>query len=241
MTENQNPVGRLYEILTAAHGTNAMNVQRGWALVFNIPAEDIPSLLKAIAGLDELSQRAETIIKNVDDIDHEAYLQYFPNISKAIRTSFSLTNEWNTVRKFLDDATLNNLRLCVDITKDVIKIFIDQDTLSEIQSKVEELLEQVLSSDIPQDIKQKIIEHLQHIHDAVVNYRLSGPEGLEEATERYLGFLFLHYDVLRKTKFNDYFDSHWDLIKFLVEVLGIGIGALQLLGPAITNLLGAGS
>ncbi len=81
---------------------------------------------------------------------------------------------------------------------------ISEEELASIQLEVEKLINRILDSDFDDDLKTILIDGLDEIREAIVDYRLLGAEAIRKAVDRNFGVYnrnkeYLHLDFVHSS------------------------------------------
>lgn len=242
MEVQNNPAGRLHDILTAATKANTNSPLRVvWGQALGCGNQDSAELMRLWSELIGLTREAKAAIKNLEDLDETLFLAPFTNI-EALLTKVNFDQRWNEVKAYLNPETMLGLRYGADRLKreggGTTQLNIDQVTT--LTGELDTILERVLDSDLPHKLKQLFVRNLEQLRQALLCLRLSGAEGLEQEIDRVLGSLLRHKDDLaeaaedgqNKKLIKDLFG----LLSNFNETVTSGQNMLMLAGPVIALL-----
>ncbi len=201
MVKADNPAGRLFLILYEAKdraGKKGEAAHSIWA-----------ELLKAAPGSTELYSRLVDLNSLLDDAiyrvqkagrETDAYKTHFGSLRQAISPAMH-NAAWENVHGHITDGGLMSLSAC----SEVLSILdpdgeVPADKLGELQKKVEELINAFVESEEETEFVEFALRQLNRIRDAVLQYRIRGPEGLVEALERLIGSMVGSEDILANAK-----------------------------------------
>jgi hypothetical protein len=237
MPAEDNPAGRLYEILDEARKRgDQLHTRQVWGSVLHVNPANNSELLPAPARLMMLVKEARQSVQELEEINHELYLKPFEQIERAFQ-HVNLEESWQRFKSQLDDPTMVALAFCADtLSREGGEIQIDSEKLQKFQEEVNSLLEDIIQSDINQELKDFIIRGLEEIRRAIFEYRLGGSEGLRKALEMNLGGMFFNAEEIQKEKRKKVVSRYLEVINTLLNLVTIALNIKQITGP-ITNLL----
>lgn len=225
MDIKNNPVGRLHAILREAssHGDGAPT-QAVWQTVLGAPPGDIGSLLKSIADLIHLQAEAKQALVDGIPGDQRIYLAPFEKIDNLFKR-IDLTSRWAQHKQHLDEATLNALAFGdhvlepkfgrTPLNADLVKQFIEQ---------LDKLLLECIESELPDALKYFFKANLESLRQALLSYKISGSQGIEDEIDRIWGTMSRHSAVI-----NDQVNgSSKGLMKSIFELIGNVNDSIQL-------------
>jgi hypothetical protein len=233
-----NPAGRLYEILANAMeigGSGGLVIQRGikvseqrqtrvvLAKALEIDNPDSPDLFDGISQLFGLVNNTELAINKLQDVNTELYLRAIIEVKEAFNSlQFNLTQDWDIIANKIDKSTLEKLEFCADaLSRQQKEIVLDNEQLNELFDEVRTLLEKVLDANLDKDMKSFMLEKLQDIDRAIINYKFQGSKGLIQAIESTIGATVLDEKLLRTQKENPIVNSFFTLIGRVASVLNV--------------------
>jgi len=238
-----NPVSRLYNLIIQLKSYRPLkNEQRTIANWFigslHYDADPIYAHL-AIADAVKLVEAAEKVIKNLDDVNKEQYLEPFQHLRRLFRIKDIDSPPGNWLEKIND-----NIILRLELASNIVSLKeelhdVSQEDLDKLLIDVQDLEEKIIKSTINLDLKSQIIERLETIRLAIIGYSINGIEGLRKAAELNLGFIILNLDKIRSSNKSD--SKIWDwflkLLTSIEKITKIGTSLQTLAGGDINNLL----
>ena len=220
MEVQNNPAGRLYDLLEAARQyPSEEKTKTVWANVLGVPENDTGALLKNIADLIDLVRKAKSSIVRLSDIDHKLYLKPFENI-ETLLCHLNFETHWENWRNRLDDFTLYGLQFGADrLARSSEFTPIKDDQLETLRTELDNLISHVLESQLPPDLKKLFLRNLEALRQAWATYRIRGIEGLEQEVERSCGSILLHKEQIRSSPANSAERKLWEGFLKLVDRL----------------------
>ena len=237
MITQENPASRLYHILLEAKKQPpSHSIGQVWSNVFKLEPGNTVEVFKIIISLCNLVDEIKELIVQDSEIDDELYLEHFPKIELVLKAS-GLTGSWSTVRDNLDDATLYSLKHCSNhLSKKFLEYRIEADSLEELIQLTNQFIEIVNAKIVNIKLKRVILDRLESIRNAIVNYRISGLDGLQKALEVNLGFIYSNKESLRESCSQDLLEQYSKIVEFLQKVISVAAKTKSVVGTAL-NLL----
>jgi len=234
-----NPAGRLHGILSAALPCrNNKPAREAWASVFRIEPTATGDLLYLLAQLIGLLQLTRQRIEQIDQLDRDLYFQPIKKLEKAFAT-MNLDVPWNNFKSNIDDATMVGLAFCSDtLSKYHSEELIEKEVLEDLLTDVESLVQTVLASTLTPELKTVLVENLENIRRAILEYRIRGADGLLRALETSVGALVRHRDDLKRSKDSESVSGFWKFLTKLDRIATTAMKAKQLFGPVVAQLFG---
>lgn len=241
MVASDNPAGRLVAILEHARKQSGNKKSRDvWGEVFGVEPKDTANLLYMYAQLIQLIRTAKDAVEQVDDVDHSIYLKPFSKLERVFAKA-NLEGGWQGTRNEIDDATVVALQFCADmLSRERGEGEIDEELLTELSEGVSELLEMVMASDLPDSLRIVLVENLEAVRRAILEYRLRGAEGLRRALETAIGSLIRHSEEMKKYKEKPSVKRYIEILGRLNEVVAVGLKTRELLAPVVKYFLSPG-
>jgi hypothetical protein len=220
MEVQNNPAGRLYDLLDAARQyPSDEKTKTVWASVLGVPENDTATLLKMLADVIDLVRKAKSSIVRLSDIDHKLYLKPFENI-ETLLCHLNFETHWENWRNRLDDFTLYGLQFGADrLARSSDATPIKDDQLEALRTELDDLISHVLESHLPPDLKKLFLRNLEALRQAWATYRIRGLEGFEQELERSCGSILLHKDQIRSSPANSAERKLWEGFLKLVDRL----------------------
>jgi len=210
-----------------------------WSKVFDVNAADTPACLSVLIQVLGLVTDTRRSIESLENIDKEVYLQPIKNIEDSL-TITHLDAAWVNCKRHITEATIVGLAFCADTLSRVApEEVLDNGVLNELKHEVEAMSDYVEKSEIKSTLKAVILDHLESIRRAVVEYKARGTQGLREALDSGIGSLIRHRDELRKTENQDVMKRLRELFGKIEDCVGVAAGALKLFNR-VTDLLQLG-
>jgi hypothetical protein len=185
MVKEDNPAGRLYAILNKAVGyADGDSTARVWSEVLGVESTNTVEFLHKLQQLHELFAETRQRLEAISAINRALFLQHFPRIESAL-TVTNLTASWGHFKNHLDPATMTSLAFCAEeLSNRTSEHLLDKDELASLQAEVDSLRETVLKSEsLDKGLRDLIVEQLESIRRAILDYRIRGVVSLQKAYE----------------------------------------------------------
>ncbi len=210
-----------------------------WGRVSGVDPMDTPRTLAVLLDLMGLVAVTRRRIEALEHVDKDTYLKPI----KEIETAFAVTNLdtiWGSFKRHTSDATMVGLAFCSDTLSRVTpEDVLDEAILDELKHDVEAMIDDVDKADIVSTLKAVILDHLESIRRAVVEYKIRGTQGLRQALDSGIGSLLRQRDELKKTENQHVVTRLMNLFGKIDSYVGVGIAAQKLFGR-VTDLLQIG-
>ena len=168
--------------------------------------------------------------------------------SSAKAMAFEIqSSKWGAFRAEYNNHFLTGLRLvALNMPSGESEEVIQHEVLGGLQTDIEELTNRVLLSDLNADLKWILINGLQSVRQAIVEYRVSGAAGISQELDRSIGSLVRH-----RHKFKDFpngdekevISAFWNVMGKVDEVVSTALRVAPLAIQAyqgIRNMLNGG-
>lgn len=246
MQEQTNPAKKLYQILfdVAEHGDIAHATE--WD-----PPDDLPTIWADALHIDQ-TQFADSmtdVLHIVDSIsrflqqnDVRNKQKHGERVAKVRRLLFTFGSmDWTEFREqFTDDF----IELLGWIDSDMSEHWHEQpmsdEDLESLQTEVEGLIHDVIESALGDEIKHVIVDGLNAVRNAILQYRVRGLEGIRQALAMNLDLLvrYQHEFVDMGQRDHDGIWPRWSaLFARLDSLVSAGLKIRQLAQPAMKVLM----
>ena len=238
MVERDNPAGRLWHILNDAKKKGAnLRTREVWGEVFDIDKNSTSQILEKQGEMIQLLMDVKRSIENIDGLNQDLYLKQLPSIQDAFADT-RLNDQWKGFKSQLDKATMLSLEHCADkLSEYSNEKVLDQGELQSLREDVEALIDRVLhTTTVDPKLREILLEHLEIIRWAIINYKLHGSEGLQEAIKTATGAIYLNQEIFKAEKDSEVVDWCWKIIVRIGTLTALVSDAHQL-APEVTKLL----
>ncbi|NBB75604.1 MAG: hypothetical protein GVY35_18325 [Bacteroidetes bacterium] len=238
MVERDNPAGRLWHILNDAKKKGAnLRTREVWGEVFDIDKNSTSQILEKQGEVIHLLMDVKRSIGGIDGLNKDLYLRQLPSIENAL-ANVRLSDKWEGFKNRLDDATMLSLAHCADkLSEYSNEIVLSQDDLQSLRKDVEALIDRILDGPtINPKLQEILLEHLEVIRRAIINYNLYGSKGLKEAVETATGAVYLNREIFEAEKDSEAVDWYWKIIVRIGTLTALVSDAHEL-APGVAKLL----
>lgn len=241
MEIKNNPVGRLHDILreACAHKESA-TTQAVWEAVLDARPGDIGGLLRLIADFIHLQEQAKQALKEGVEGDPSIYLAPFKKIDQVF-ARIDLSVRWGSLKQHLDESTLSALAFGNHVLAAKHgQCKLNSEQAGEFIEKLDQLLRDCLSSKLPESLQKLFQKNLESLRQALISYKISGTQGLEDEIDRLIGAMSRHSAEIRDQvdeTSKGLMKSVFEIIAGINESIQLTETAVKLTGPAVVALL----
>lgn len=202
-----NSAGRLHELLNQAKSKPDGSGLNVWGRVFgvatqqNLTPEMEVQTMEHVIQLRMLIDQAQREISDIGDGDPSAYLKPFPRINDLTKPSLLTTSNYATFLNVVSDGDMGLLELASQRLSSLRRErVVPLEEMQELLADVNVLFDEVESSSLPAVLKLFILRQLERIRRAIQEFRIRGPERLDEVLRDIMGDLVLNADQMRETQ-----------------------------------------
>ena len=196
-----------------------------------------------MAGLIQLTLDGEKLINGLDGIDRERYLEPITAIQHAL-SQVNLDQSWNTFQERMAGNTLSSLLFVSDMLSVCAgEKVIDEASLTELIADVNTMLEKLLEVQLPEDLKEDLLDHLEDIRSAIIDYRFLGSERLKKTFDNSLGLILRRRDEMQEVGNSEGEGMLSDFVGLMSKLGGmvsVGKQLGELMAPIIKPMLPGG-
>jgi hypothetical protein len=247
MERTTNSALRLHRLLVALHDAcrEGRPIRDVLGEVFKLdPAGDL-ALRRRLVLLDDLFAQSQAAIAGIPGLDPPRYLRTFPAARKGLLSARldQDSRRYAPFQEALSDTVLQAVEFCgVRIAEELPELVIPTDDLAELEARLNSLFAYTAACALDAPLRAVALDILQALRAAVADYRIHGAPGLQEAVERAVGKLTVHY--LRAQKQGaplnlDYIDRLFDLVIKAETLAAKAHVYLPALAEYLPKLLGA--
>ncbi|WP_443693152.1 hypothetical protein ACRZ5O_08525 [Pseudomonas protegens] len=241
MEIKNNPVGRLHDIYREARNHKESNTTHSvWESVLAAPAGDLGELLRLIADVIHLQVQAKQALKDGVDGDPTIYLAPFKKLEQVF-SKIQLHSPWANYRQYLDEATLNALAFGSHVLEAKSgRNPLTSEQTGEFLEKLDQLLRECLNSNLPESLMKLFHRNLESLRQALISYKISGIQGLEDEIDRVIGAMARHNSEIRDQTDDTsrgFMKSVFEVVANINESIQLAESVAKLSGPAIVALL----
>ena len=257
MPEQTNPAKRLHDILDRVVSYGAEegymyssqrqeNVPREmrevWMEAMEIDPDEEDAEDRFHNSLSEvllLINSCEQIVKRTSAMDQDLHLE---QLTQAKRVIFRVhATIWNEFRDEFNVHFMRSLQWAArDMTYHWDEEIISEESLATLQEGVEDIINRVVDSDLEYELKRVLIDGLEAVRQALLNYQMSGAEGIRQALDRNIGLLHRYREDFKVAYESDDQQVVVDFFGFLKKadiVVSPASKIKQLAAPIIDRML----
>ena len=119
----------------------------------------------------------------------------------------------------------------------------DEASLKELLADVNTMLEKLLEAQPPEDLKVDLVDHLEDMNSAIIDYRLFGVESLKKTVDSNLGLIVRRYDEMRDLENSEGGAFISDFIGFIARlsvIFSVSIKCKELVESFLQPMLSRG-
>lgn len=219
MAHDDNPAGRLYEILKAVSTGPKTGMVSAWAEVFDLDATDLPSILEAVASVMRLPAEIRSRFAMIAAADAELVLRHLPDVEQLLQRAM------NGTRDSFSNALAEHHFYGLEVASSRLSAasrerVVGDEALEGLLAEVEGLSREVAEAGVDPELRDILLAHLHSMQSSLRLYRATGARGVREAALRFVGEAALQ----GKTWANE----PSSVKKLLQRVWDVAYGAIQL-------------
>jgi len=190
-------------------------------------------------------EQSQAAIAAIPGLDLPRYLRYFPAARRGLLSARldQDSRRYAPFQEALADIVLQSVEFCgLRIAEEFPELVIPADDLAELEARLNSLFAYTARAELDPQLRAVSLDILQTLRAAVADYRIHGARGLQEAVERAVGKLTVHYLRAKKqgAPLNlDYLGRLLDLIIKVETLLAKAHVYLPALAEYLPKLLGA--
>lgn len=237
MPRINNPVGRLHVLALEIQNTSANSAREGWAKIFSTDPKNTSEILKGLADIYMEIRDAIRVVHDANE-DEDLYLQPILAVRAALET-INLDEPWPNVRSRFQQNFVFALAYCADVIgRTHNEKVVEEEVLSTVQSEVEALVQRVVELDTDPELRRVIVDALNGIRAAIIDYRIVGSRGVNDAVDKAVGAVIRNRWRMSTNEDRDVFRAVFEWLARADTIFSITNNAHQLL-PAATELFKA--
>lgn len=243
--KSDNPVNRLVALLNSALRHSEKTTYRDvWSSVFEIEPTDTPRILylygKFLDLIAEAKSSSEMYVEQQENVNETIYLEPFKKVEDAF-TYFQIDGQWAPTRNHLNPETITALNFIADnLSRSHWTNEIEQEELEKLKDEVDSLINNIWKANIGAELKSFLLESLLEIQRSIIEYRIRGIDGLEEALNRTIGAAIRHSDKIKEAQNDENVKKWFEIISTLEKLIAFALKTKELIAPIVTHFLTAG-
>ena len=237
MATDNNPAGRLYQLLSAARASNPhLPVKKVWSDIFKVSENELHKVYYYLTLLLSLVEHTEKEIKLIPNIDHQLYLRPFAPIKNILAVS-NFDSSWSVHSQQLSDSVMTGLQFCSERLSHCRPDNPAVDELKDLKVEVDDLFESIQSSTIDADLKSVLLDFTESMRRALTEYQLRGISGLREDLFSILDKLQRNFKLVEQHKNESIVQKFWVVLAKYDTVSSVALNTPQVL-TGFAKLLG---
>ncbi|MEM8873631.1 MAG: hypothetical protein AAGD32_05165 [Planctomycetota bacterium] len=189
--DKDNSAARLLSILESAQKSRARNVSDMLSEVFPQQATDELGVLKVLAQLFSLQIKVQEDVRALENANPDRLLKRHERVTDLFKR-LNPDAGWEGLRGSINEAMLDGLEHCADaIDRESPIDRIAADDLVELRAQIHTVRELVIRSSLSSSTKTALVKMLAQIDLAIVDYSITGLDGMAQALEQAAGIIAL--------------------------------------------------
>jgi len=231
-----NPAWRLYDIIESGLRSQHGTVLEFWAAALRVPRNDAAEIFRGIATANRLLDETETLLTSAD-IDHGYFLTNLAKVRQGL-TITSLDSAAGSVVNILQPIHREIGYWAHQIATTEFAIRLSDEELSNLTTELIGVLDNVReATSLDDDLRRVVLDGLEGLRRAILEYRMRGSASLQEEVERLSGRLGRHAEALKDHTSEEWFIRLIQVVSHVDSAAQKGKKVLPLLGKAISLLL----
>lgn len=229
-----NVILRVHNLIEQAYkeagGSSLASYRETWAKVFEVDEDDTSSLLSSLSLLFESLRTIRSIIESHPSLNDEKNMEFLNQIELGIYHVNLKDGTMGEFYKYIKTETLTAFYY-IGKTLSLLNEFsvneLDSEEINSLISEIEELTHNFSISTLPDKLKLIAINKLNLIREALTQYAITGPKGIEDILEQTIGSVCLNADSFIPESNSPEVKGFFKFIRELSQLLGVGNSAAQ--------------
>lgn len=197
--KDDNPAGRLYEILLQAKAQPQHNAL-GEVLSKALNASNSVDFHRRLVWLKEIIAEVRLTVESLEDINKDLYLSHYSQIEQLVNAR-NYDMPWSNVSQLLNEPALINIAHIAEILPPTYREnLIEEDVLTDLIFTIEDLIKRVKESSLIIELQRIIIDQLYLTLNSIYAYKIRGARGLREALSNSFGEFILNYKLFEDAR-----------------------------------------
>lgn len=220
--DRDNPAARLYEVfsyLKAAPGNGSIQDALNGAL--GLPADRSPvEFYRQISVMMAWPDSAKAQIESLPNQSHDLLLRWYDPITTSMQYVGKVHDAVSGMTAHVSDRALGHLEHAADtLSRSSPEPMIADDKLPDLINHVRTLIDKVTSNeDLPPNARHLLITRLRGVEQALLHFRITGYDGVEEAMDCLIGGYIRHPET-RTPERDNWFSGLW--AKITLTLIGV--------------------
>jgi len=204
MVKTDNPAGRLYDILNRAKNFPPnKKVIDVWTEVLNADSDSPEDQITCLFKLRNLFDETIALLESIEGLNLDLYLQEIPDLKNMVDFD-SIFHQWSEKKNLITPTALKEIAFCAEeLSRHHKDPAINKEELEDLVEDVQDLITDLRSSSLPDEVRLPILDQLEIIRRAIIQYELRGSKGLEEAFKNVAIFASYHKSELKSLQDSD--------------------------------------
>ena len=250
MPEQTNPFKRLHEELNIVIEYARDNgfstdtpAQNAWIMAYNL---DELGFLQKLHELMFIVDSCEQVVGQEQTINQGLYLKQITEVKRGLSLLSINSGSWGAFLAILND----NFMISLLLMSENISIrggeeVISEENLATLQANVDDIINRVADSELDTEFKQVLLDGLESVRQAILNYRVTGAEGIRNAVDRNVGSYARYRDDFERaseTEDQNIIHAYKSVINEVNVAISTALKLKQLAEPAaqVLPMLGMG-
>ena len=229
MNQPNNPAGRLHAFLSEAMKiTGGKPGAHAMRSILGVKENDHSGLLRYLSFVWELPGEVERRIRRIEDLEHDTYLSWKPNVMGAF-TNLNLQGPIQNFQNQIKPDDLARLEFCDErLSRKMPDNPVDEEALAGLLEDVSSLIGEVVDADIDHQLKEYVLRRLDAIERAIQAHKYAGTLPLREAVDAALGNIAFNREIARRVGENPTTSRLWKILGRAAICLSLITGPTQL-------------
>lgn len=238
MVPRENPAGRLYHILDQARRVDERKPKRqAWTEALGAGDSSASAVYHYLVLMQDELQETRRCLECIPNLNRELYLKWFPAIEKVLAPA-SISGNWQQDSRQITDAMLVSLAHCADKLAELhTEEPLENEELDALKRDTEALFKKVSEGSLDPQLRNVILDLLEAIRRAIVEYRIRGARALEDALRQTLGAIVINYPAFRASAEDVELKKFSALLCRLKAMVEKGLRIAALAKPAVDILM----
>jgi len=187
--EPSNPAARIFVVLETVKGIHGGTIRSAYTKALQIENEDLGQLLKMLGMLSDQCDDVEVLLANVAN---PTYSEKYRESQQGIKRCFEIENiagPWDTFQaNFVRPELLMALTFCaIALDERHRERTLPAEDLQKWLANVTKLYDKAKKADLDYELKTLILNSLDRIRNAILDYRIRGIRAVREAIMETVG------------------------------------------------------
>jgi hypothetical protein len=226
-----NPATRLHTILHSSKDQDKQSkpMIEGWKLILGLKIDvDDMLVVSKVGKVYALPSLISVQIRSYSDIQHDLYLRWRPDLSKAfmgIRYSQQLSN----FSSGISDSLLMGIEFCAhELEKRMPEKNISEPELSSLREEAWKLYEDIAAADLDPILRQYLFHYVYLIVEAIDDFVITGARGLQTAVDSAIGTIVTQRHAAEAARNSQFGEDFWKVVAKAALIIDIAKSTMEL-------------